>query len=119
MKTVLVVDDEPALAWGIGLVLQDEGYAVVTASNGREALERLAGGPVDLVITDLMMPTMNGFELLGRLAESATLRDVPVVVMSAMARAAAEAALGGAPRVYLQKPVTVADVLAAVRDLIG
>lgn len=119
MKTVLVVDDEPALAWGIGLVLQDEGYAVVTASNGREALERLAAGPVDLVITDLMMPTMNGFELIGRLAESATLRDVPVVVMSAMARAAAEAALGSAPRVYLQKPVTVADVLAAVRGLIG
>ncbi|MCO5166332.1 MAG: response regulator [Planctomycetes bacterium] len=118
MKTVLVVDDEAALAWGIGTVLQDEGYAVVTASNGVEALERLDAARADLIITDLMMPTMSGVDLLRRLGESPTLGAIPVIVMSAMARASAEALVGDS-RVFLAKPVTVARLLAAVREVIG
>ena len=69
MTTVLVVDDEPLIAMALEAALEDAGYRVATAANGRQGLERLAEGPrPDLVLLDMMMPVMNGPAMLAAMA---------------------------------------------------
>lgn len=83
MKRLLVVDDELAILEALQEVLSSEGYAVSTASNGAEGLLRAAEHPPDLVLLDLMMPVMDGWEMLRRMQEDPQLQRVPVIIMSA------------------------------------
>ena len=79
-KLILVVDDEPRLISFMRMNLEVEGCRVIAATNGREALERARDDMPDLVLLDIMMPGMDGFEVLRRLRESST---VPVIVLTA------------------------------------
>src|SRR5687767_8501354 len=85
-RTVLVVDDDPAIRESLGEVLGDEGFQVVYAENGRMALEylRACADPPCLVLLDLMMPVMNGWEFCREKEQDPALEDVKVVVISAM-----------------------------------
>jgi CheY-like chemotaxis protein len=83
MTRLLIVDDELSILEALQDVLSLEGYEVVTAYNGAEGLKRMSEAPPDLVLLDLMMPVMDGWELLRRMREDARLRAVPVVIMSA------------------------------------
>ena len=88
MATVLIVEDEFAIADLLEMVLTDEGYHVLTAANGRQGLERLAEDPrPDLVIADYMMPVLDGTGLLRAMRESEAQRDIPCIVMSSMPEA--------------------------------
>src|SRR5215469_6385081 len=80
--TALVVDDEPHLLDLVRLNLEAEHYQVVTATNGVEALERLKADLPDVVILDVMMPEMDGFETLQRIRE---VSSVPVIVLTVRA----------------------------------
>lgn len=119
MKTVLVVDDEFAMLWVLESLLHDEGYATRTASNGQEALERIAEQRPDLILTDVMMPRLSGLELAQRLADHPELRRVPVVLMSSMSRDAVEAKLPLDGRAFLRKPFELDALLRCVRERIG
>ena len=77
---VLVVDDEPELASLLKEWLEDDGYRACSATDGEEAIGIFSRGGVNLVITDLVMPAMDGFELIGRLRQ---ISDVPVLVITA------------------------------------
>jgi CheY-like chemotaxis protein len=77
-KQVLVVDDEPDLLEFVTLVLEDVGYSVAHASNGREALEKVEAERPDLVILDIMMPEMDGWGFLERVNK---MPDAPAVVI--------------------------------------
>jgi CheY-like chemotaxis protein len=81
--TVLVVDDDPAIVDVLGELLADEGFAVHTARDGQQALARALESPPDLILTDLMMPYLDGRELLTRLREHPRTVHVPVLLMSA------------------------------------
>ncbi len=88
-RTVLVVDDNTDAADALAQILEYEGYAVATACDGREALQYLRDSPTpDLIVLDLMMPIMNGWELRAELAKVPTFAKVPIVVMTALAQAA-------------------------------
>lgn len=80
-QTVLIVDDEPAIVDLLSQFLEDEGYRVERASDGQMALAKIREEPPDLVIADVMMPKMNGFELVDALTEGDD--AVPVILMSA------------------------------------
>ena len=80
-KRILVVDDEPQVCEAIAMMLSFDGYAVVTAGNGNEALALFSQGPFDLVTTDYTMPGMNGVEL--ALAIKAKVPDQPVIMITA------------------------------------
>ncbi|HEX4334982.1 MAG TPA: response regulator [Polyangiaceae bacterium] len=80
---VLVVDDSPTIRKVVSFILDEEGYECVTAEDGEDALAQLRREPVDLVLTDFVMPKMNGYQLCRELRADATLRNVPVVLMSA------------------------------------
>ena len=83
MPRILIVDDEPDLRGMVRLLLELEGYEVVEAHHGAAALQRLGEGPVDLLITDVMMPVMNGHELIDRVRADPDRGSLPIVVLSA------------------------------------
>jgi CheY-like chemotaxis protein len=83
---ILVVDDEQAILLMLRDLLQDEGYTVLTALNGAVALALARDVKPDLVLTDLMMPTMDGYELARHLHTEPAMAHIPVIAMSAAHR---------------------------------
>ena len=84
-QTLLLVDDNEDNLYTLSLRLKREGYShIVTAGNGREALERLQAQPFDLVLLDIMMPELNGYEVLAAMKSDARLRHIPVIMISAV-----------------------------------
>jgi len=116
MKTVLIVDDEYDLLQSLTLALEIEGYNLATAGNGKAALDVLKETKPDLVITDVMMPYVSGYELLEAMYRMPGCESVPSVLMSAMGR---DAHPPGPWKVLLPKPFTVDRLIKVVTDLIG
>ena len=113
---VLLVDDELSSAEVLALVLAGEGYHVTVAADGRQALERLAEAAPQLLLTDFMMPGMNGAELARAVREQERFRDIPVVLISG----APEAALRSYRPQYdafLRKPFGLDDLLGVLDRL--
>lgn len=84
--TILVVDDEPALQRLMAFVLQRQGYSLLTASNGDEALEIVRSHHPDLVILDIMMPRRDGYEVAEIMRADPDLAETPIVMLSARAQ---------------------------------
>ena len=82
-RSIMVVEDDQDTRRWLARALEAEGWQVTEAENGRVALEQLATAPPDLILLDLIMPEMDGFEFLTELRRSEALRDVPVVVITA------------------------------------
>jgi len=110
MSKLLIVDDEVAILEALTDILSVEGYEVATAANGAEGLKRAGEERPDLILLDLMMPVMDGQEMLRRLKESQDLRTIPVVVMSAGRVSKSE--LQGSR--FLAKPFELDDLLDTV-----
>ncbi len=121
MKTILVVDDEYALVENLTELLQDEGFRIVSAANGKDGLERLQKDRPDLVLTDHMMPLADGRELVRGMRALPDFRSVPVVMMSATSKTVALSDASGTLEVsaFLKKPFQWEKLLDAVVGLIG
>jgi len=118
MTMVLVVEDEFGIAELLDAVLTEEGYQVATAMNGRDGLELLARERPELILSDYMMPVMDGATLLARIKAEPALQAIPVVMMSSMPEAAvAERCVGYAA--FLRKPFKLFEVVGLVERLIG
>lgn len=117
MKTLLVVDDEAGITEALNDLLSEEGFHVLVAGNGKEALERIAGKRPDLILLDFMMPVMDGREVLTALRSDSATRDIPVLMMSAMPRSSLP--LDCQPVPFLRKPFTIDRLLVEVRRLLG
>jgi CheY-like chemotaxis protein len=114
-RRILVVDDDRDLRTTVAQVLQDEGYHVAEASNGKEALERLHEGPApDLLLLDLMMPVMNGEQFRQEQRKEPQLARIPVVVMTAAGSRVNDRIAAIAPAAVLQKPVGLDDLLGTI-----
>jgi len=109
--TVLVVDDDASIRETVSDVLQEEGYLVLCAENGKTALELLASAQPSLVLLDLMMPVMSGWEVLEELGARDELAHIPIVVVSAMHAPGA--------RMCLSKPVDLGHLLQVVAHYCG
>ena len=116
MKTVLVVDDEPVLRLLVREILQDEGYVVIDAADGRSMLELLQGVHPDLVLMDVMMPGVDGREAYQVLRSRADMPDLPVVMMSA---AVQPGKLDPSIAAFLRKPFGLDELVELVVHLIG
>ncbi len=82
-RKILAVDDEKNIAKLVQTVLERAGFQVVTAYDGKEALQKIASEHPDLVILDVMMPYMDGFEVLQTMRRNAGTRDIPVIMLTA------------------------------------
>ena len=119
--SILVVDDDPAVRQLMRRILEKEGHTVIEAENGRRGLERLAKGIPSLILLDLMMPEMDGFEFVAELRKHAAWRNVPVIVVSAKHLSAEEwLQLSGAVQKILQKGAYSMDTLLdVIRDKVA
>ncbi len=84
-KTILVVDDSSTVRKFVSVSLEMQGFQVSTAKDGMDALEQLPKKKFDLVITDLNMPNMDGFEFIRALRENTDFNDLPVIILTSLA----------------------------------
>lgn len=117
---IMVVDDSSMVRKLLTLTLRMNGYRTVAVCDGMEALERTAVEPVDLVITDLNMPAMDGYELVAAIRRDGPNREVPVIMLTTESeeedrRRGYQAGVD----VYLTKPAQHQDLLASVRNLLA
>lgn len=113
MKKILLVDDEYGIVEVLRMLLADEGYEVVTAADGQQALDLLGELTPDAVITDQMMPLVTGTELFRAMRKLPALRKVPVVLISSAPLLPSSAALPWA--LFLQKPFDFEELRAWLR----
>lgn len=120
-KTViLVVDDTPDLLSNLQETLLMEGYEVRTATHGEEALQVLHDHPVDLVITDLLMPVMDGFGLIRELKANTKLASIPIIIFSAKPQAEVrEQTLALGANRFVTKPSSLDLLLTSVSELVN
>jgi GAF domain-containing protein/CheY-like chemotaxis protein len=120
-RPVLVVDDAPEVRQLLRRMLESEGFAVVEAENGRVALERLRGESPSLILLDLMMPEMDGFEFVAELRRHEGWRAIPVVVITArdLSREDRERLNGHVEKVLQKGTYDRDQLLAEVRDLVA
>lgn len=118
MARILIVDDEEKIRHILSIMLKIKGHLALEAADGRQALKVLDKEPVDVVITDLRMPEMDGFELLEEIKKSET--PIPVIVITAFAtiESAVEAMKKGAVD-YITKPFEENQILLAVEKALG
>jgi two-component system chemotaxis response regulator CheY len=83
-KAIMVVDDSATVRKFVSVALNMQGFTVTTACDGMDALEKLPAAAVDLVITDLNMPNMDGFELIRALRGNEQLRNLPVIILTSL-----------------------------------
>ena len=114
--TILIVDDQPELLENIGLALEIDGHHILTAIDGFEALNLLHSQPIDLILADIAMPGMNGYQLYERVRENLEWVSIPFIFLTARSfdsdiRYGKELGVDD----YLTKPIKPEDLLAAVR----
>jgi CheY-like chemotaxis protein len=117
VKTVLIVDDELGLTEALQDVLGDEGFHVHIARNGRDGLKRAGEQRPDVIVLDYMMPVLDGPGMLLALQSEPTLRDVPVLLISAVPRTSLPADC--TPTAFLRKPFALDVLLRELRRLVG
>lgn len=118
MITILVVEDEYGIAKLLEEVLEEEGYRVLLASNGQQGLDKATETRPDLVITDLMMPVMDGAALIQALTTHPDLSGIPIILMSAVPEEGASKRCSGYAS-FLRKPFKIMAVVDLVESLVA
>ena len=114
--TVLVIEDHPDQRELLMIVLQKEGYRVIAAANGVEALEKLEQEPVQIVLSDIMMPKMNGFELINKIRSNAAFKNIYLILITARIQEGDRVrGLDLGADDYITKPFSFSELLARVR----
>ena len=116
-QSILLVEDDPALALGLGDALQFEGFRVLSATTGAQALELARENHPDCIVLDLMLPDMNGYQVCEQLREDAV--TTPIMMLTARSQESDKIrGLDAGADDYVTKPFSVGEVLARVRALL-
>lgn len=120
---VMIVDDSGAMRSVIKKVITISGFKMslcMEAGNGREALERLQGNWVDIIVSDINMPEMGGLELLQALSQDALYRSIPVIIVSTEGSSERmKEALDRGAKGFIKKPFLPEDIRSVLHDVIG
>lgn len=118
-KTIMLVDDSASVRTVAGIALRGAGYAVVDASNGQEALAKLGGQRVNLIISDVNMPVMDGISFLKEIKRHPTAKFTPVIMLTTEAGAdKKQAGREAGAKAWIVKPFEPATLLDAVSKLV-
>ena len=115
---ILVVDDSPDNLFLVQTILEEEGYEITLAEDGRVALQHIESSPPDLVLLDVMMPDMDGFEVTRRIRENPNLPFMPILLITAFDQPSVVKGLDTGADDFIRKPVEVDELLARVRSLL-
>jgi len=119
-KKILVVDDEPDILKIVTFRLEKTGYEVKTASNGREAFDLMQKEKPDLLLLDLRLPVMSGYEVCKQMKSDENLKDVPIILLTASSSASIEQKTKEFKADdYMIKPFDPEQLLAKVKNMIG
>ena len=128
-KNILVADDDIDVVTFVSTVLEKSGYKVIGAKDGEEALNKIRANRPDLIILDILMPKQSGIKLYRELKTDESLKDIPVVILSAISKRTflrsqeALTEFGGEPvpepEVYIEKPVEPDDLAKTVSEVLG
>lgn len=117
---ILIVDDEPNIVLSLEFLMQQSGYEVATARDGADAMQKIATFQPDLVLLDIMLPLLNGFEVCQRIRENSQWNGIKVIMLSAKGReieVSKGIALGA--DAYVTKPFSTRDLIAQVQRLLA
>ncbi len=118
-KTVLIVDDEPNIAISVNFLMSREGLEVLTAHDGEEGLARIRADRPDLVVLDVMMPKLDGFEVCRAVRTDPALAGVRILMLTAKGRTAEIAkGLSLGADAYIPKPFSTRELVAKVKELL-
>lgn len=119
-KKVLIVDDESIMVSVLQRHVSNAGYESISASNGQEALEKIEKEEPDLVLLDLVMPGMNGFETCRRIRENEKTKKLPVLIITALrGQADSTAAAASGANDFIVKPIDGTDLAKRLRARLG
>lgn len=118
-KTVLVVDDEIHIVHVVAIKLRNNGYEVITANNGAEALELAQQESPDIIVTDYQMPVMSGLELVKELRENEITKNIPVILLTARSFAISKEEQNDLQiSRCLSKPFSPRELLGDIEDIL-
>jgi DNA-binding response OmpR family regulator len=116
---ILIVDDEPSIVVPLEFLMRREGYDVSVAGDGESALETLAERPADLVILDIMLPRMSGFDVCRRIRADPRWQGLKILMLTAKGRdSEIQKGLGLGADAYVTKPFSTRDLVARIRALL-
>lgn len=119
-KNILIVDDDEMVLMALDELLKPEGYNVKAVSSGREALKSIEQTRYDLLMLDIVMPEMDGFELCRRIRERQDYKETPVVFLTAKSRERdRKEGLEAGANLFLSKPISPEKLLAVIADTLG
>lgn len=117
---ILIADDEPNIVLSLEFLMQRAGYAVEVVDNGEDALKRAAEDPPDLMLLDVMLPRLSGFEVCQRLRALPACRTLPIVMLTAKGRdSEVSKGLALGATAYITKPFSVEDLVREVKRILG
>ena len=120
MPKVLVIDDDPVIVQLLRVNFEIEGFEVVSAADGREGFERAKADRPDLVLSDIMMPRMDGLELVAQLKAHASTRSLPIILLSAKAQnAEVQQGLDAGADDYVTKPFDPLELIDRVNAVLA
>jgi two-component system response regulator VicR len=120
-RKVIIIEDEPAMIQLVTLILENRGYEVIGATGGSEGLELIAQENPDLVLLDLMMPGMNGWDVYQQMKSDDYMKTIPVIVVTAKATNI-DKVLGlhiAKVQDYITKPFSPAELLSSIDKVLG
>lgn len=120
MHRILIVDDEPNIVLALELLMKKAGFEVQTVDDGEKAIHALSEFRPDLVLLDIMMPKMDGYEVCQRIRSDASLRNIRIIMLTAKGREVEkEKGLVLGVDSYITKPFSTREVVAKVKELLA
>jgi two-component system chemotaxis response regulator CheY len=120
VKTILIVDDAVSIRGLASMTLENSGYRVIEAHDGKDALEKLSREKVNMIITDLNMPNMDGIEFINHLKANSQYKFIPVVVLTKETEPGKkQQAQAAGAKAWIPKPFKPKTILGVVKKIIG
>lgn len=120
MQRILIVDDEPNIVLALELLMKREGYEIQSVDDGQKAFDAVREFRPDLIILDIMMPKMDGYEVCQRIRADASLKDISIIMLTAKGREVErEKGLALGADYYITKPFSTREVMLRIKEILS